>query len=128
MASDSLNFFIVPVKIVSEANNRDHWRTKWARGKRLKKYTQIYWNNTFKDKIKLPVEIKLVRIAPRSLDYDNLVISFKSVVDCIADIIVPGMAMGQADSTPGLKFSYAQEKAKQYGFRVEVHQASKDSK
>lgn len=69
-------------------------------------------------KISPPVKITLTRQAPRSLDDDNLCSAFKWARDCIADLIVPGLAPGRADNTKGLTFSYDQEKSKANGFKI----------
>lgn len=58
----------------------------------------------------------------RPLDYDNLVHAFKNARDAIADFLIPGLAPGQADSTPGLSFQYQQEKSKEY--YIEIHFAN----
>lgn len=107
------------VKIISEANNTDHWSKKLKRKKIqiMKMYTLKYIINTFN--LKQPV-VRLTRIAPRCLDDDNLVYAFKYIRDHISDVIYPGYAPGRSDAM-GIKFEYAQEKAsKRYAVKVEI--------
>jgi len=61
--------------------------------------------------------VVLTRIAPRSLDDDNLPRSFKAIRDGIAE------ALGMDDNTKSkLKWQYAQEKGppKQYAIRIQI--------
>lgn len=66
--------------------------------------------------------ITLTRIAPRSLDFDNLVGSFKQTVDGIAK------AMGIDDGSPRLIWQYAQrrdpERANRYAVEVRLEERS----
>jgi hypothetical protein len=68
----------------------------------------------------LPLSITLTRIAPRSLDYDNLVPSWKFLADCIGDCLIPGLAPGRADGTGELRFHYAQVKGKVREYAIEI--------
>jgi len=109
----------IPVHLISEANNSEHWRVKHKRKKRLQALVGIYWKASEFRNVKPPVTITLIRLSPRTCDYDNLVYAFKGVRDFLADKIVPGLAPGRADDTKGLEFKYAQEKSKTYGIRIE---------
>lgn len=64
----------------------------------------------------------MTRIAPRKLDDDNLPVSMKWIRDEIANMLIPGKALGQADSDHGIKWTYAQEKGKpkEYAVRIDV--------
>lgn len=76
----------------------------------------------YRELIKLPVKITITRIAPRKLDFDNLVMSQKFVLDSIADQIFPGLRPGRADGDPRiLPVTYLQEKGapKFYATRVQ---------
>ena len=72
--------------------------------------------------IKPPCTIKLIRIAPRKYDSDNLVGGFKYVKDAIAEYIHPNLAIGRADDDPNLHWEYAQEKGapKTYEIKIEI--------
>ena len=77
----------------------------------------MFWNRDIRN-IRLPAVITLVRVAPRTLDDDNLVTAFKWIRDKVADLITPGMAPGRADNIKGLSFAYRQEKAPRDGFKI----------
>ncbi len=110
--------FEVPVRTMSEANLRGHWREKANRAKLQRSRAQI---DTY---VHLPpgglkagrIEITLTRIAPRGLDTDNLARALKAVRDGIAD------ALRIDDGDERLSWSYRQEKRKpkEYSVRVEV--------
>ena len=109
------------LKLVSEANNTDHWREKHLRKK------NIQWIlSSLKEYIKhihLPCIVKIVRIGPRPLDSDNLQMSAKSVRDYIASLLIPGKRVGRADDDTRIEWQYFQEKGKpkQYALRIEIY-------
>jgi len=118
----------IPIKIISESNNRDHWTKKRKRAKTIEMAIRSLYNTSEIRNIKPPVAITLVRVSSRSLDYDNLVTAFKSVRDVIADILIPGLARGQADKDESLiRFDYRQEKSKEkkFGFKIEAKELNK---
>lgn len=113
----------IPMTIPSEANKREHWSARHRRHKNnavLIKYAlaeQIKNNPT----LKLPLAITLTRVAPRELDKDNLISSMKNHTDIIADLLIPGLKPGQADSDKRLTFSYAQiKRSKTNALQVEI--------
>jgi hypothetical protein len=63
----------------------------------------------------LPVEVLLVRIAPRALDDDNLTFAFKGIRDGVAD------AYGVSDRDPRITWRYAQEKGAA-AIRIEIRE------
>jgi len=114
----------IPIRTVSEANVRCHWRTKAQRAKRQREaaYMAVFAYLRAETKaIILPVSlrpeaVRLVRIAPRQLDCDNLQGALKAVRDGVSD------ALG-IDDRPGLlEWEYGQERGKvgEYGVRVEL--------
>jgi hypothetical protein len=125
--------FELPIETKSEANISEHW------SKRRKRYKiqelQIFsaFNNHFnrgyfcsspKEQIKLPCEVVMTRISPRTLDEeDNLRMAFKHIKDCIADFIRPGFAPGRADDTEEIAWIYRQTKGnpRQKGIRIEIY-------
>lgn len=113
----------IPVRIVSEANISEHWTKKHKRKKEQQAIIKLFWNDEAKQ-IKPPAKIKLIRIAPRSLDLDNLVASFKHATDAIADLIKPGYLAGRADGEGDLHFKYDQKKGKpkEYALEIEIRQ------
>lgn len=115
---DSIEVYI-PVRTVSELNCFQPWRTKHARHKRQKHAVQIALL-PYEGKISLPCKIVYTRIAPRTLDYDNLVSSGKYLIDKVADLIIPGLRSGRADSDPRLSYEYLQEKGKVKEYAVKI--------
>jgi hypothetical protein len=111
----------INLKTVSESNSSEHWSKKAKRHKNQKK---AIWFEllTKKSGIQLPCIIKLSRVAPRLLDDDNLVSSFKWIRDAIAEEITGIQIAGRADDTPMIKWQYAQEKGlpKEYAIKIEI--------
>jgi hypothetical protein len=110
---------VIPVKLVSEANQREHWAQKHKRKKSQQALCYLQLSSTFSPKAAEnfgPVAgVWLTRIIPtrgRSMDADNLAGSFKHVQDAVA------MWLGVDDAN--LKWSYAQERGHVAGVRVEV--------
>lgn len=110
----------IPLEVVSEANVKEHWVNSHKRHKN--QHRMIKW---FMSDISLysdvPIVIKLTRLSSRKLDeHDNLPISFKYVVDAIADLINPGKKAGRADDSEFIEWKYSQEKG-QKGIRIELY-------
>lgn len=111
----------VPIKVLSEANLREHWATRARRAKGQRKtVAQELWAHTGKPRATLdrPLAVTLTRIAPRALDDDNLAGGFKHVRDGIADWL------GIDDRHDGLvAYRYQQErgKPKQYRVRIDIN-------
>lgn len=76
--------------------------------------------NPLRDKLHLPCSIKLTRLGPRELDWDNNIISLKYVRDAIAEILTQDFVPGRADSDKRIKWEYDQEKSKEYGVKIEI--------
>lgn len=110
---------IIPVKTISEANCSEHWTKKRKRYAEQKFITYINCNTQINSSI-LPCQITLTRIAPRTLDTDNLPVSMKWIRDQIADLIVPGLAPGRADNEPKITWKYDQKKGKKGEYLVRV--------
>lgn len=102
----------IPIKIESTLNKREHWRKRSERA-RLERVLACRWIAS--PRPAFPCIIRLIRIAPRELDDDNLAGGFKSVRDGIADWL------GIDDRDPRVKWRYGQTKGKpkQYAVRVE---------
>jgi hypothetical protein len=116
--------FTIPMTqelMASEANLSEHWSVKSARHRKQKKRVAMYFL-PHKNSVKLPVSIRMVRISPRTLDFDNLVYSFKWIRDKLADSLISGLAPGRADGDPRLTWDYAQEEGqpKEYAIRIEL--------
>ena len=72
-----------------------------------------------KDKPTLPCLVTITRISPRSYDHDNFVASAKGLRDILSDLVIPGLAPGQADADPRITWHYKQEKGKQ-SVRIQI--------
>lgn len=112
----------LPIRTYSEANSNEHWSKKHRRHKTQQKQLWAYFLCS-RPLIKLPCTIKLIRIAPKTLDvHDNLPMAFKFIVDKLADYIIPGKIEGLADSDDRITWQYDQIKTKEkdYHIRIEV--------
>jgi hypothetical protein len=105
----------------SEGNIAQHWTKKSKRHKQQQFLTKLYFAQ-YHHLVKLPVSIRMVRISPRTLDFDNLVYSLKWVRDALADSLISGLAPGRADGDDRIKWNYGQEKGKpkEYALRIEI--------
>lgn len=101
--------FTVPVRTVSEANGRDHWRVK---AKRTKQHRR--WAAALCPRHALPCVVTMTRLSAGELDDDNLRSALKAVRDGIAD------ALGVDDRDPRVRWEYGQAKCKRGEFGVRV--------
>ena len=107
----------MPLKIVSEANCRDHWRVKAKRVKNHRSTARLLLRDKFgAPSWAGPLVIALARIGPRDMDTDNLAGGFKAVRDGIADWL------GINDGDKAVTWNYSQERGqpKQYAARVVI--------
>lgn len=102
---------VIPLRIVSAANRREHWA---AKARRVKTERSAAMAVPKPD----PAErytITLTRIAPRMIkDCDNLASGFKGLRDGIADRI------GIDDGDPRLTWIYRQKKGMCYAVEVAI--------
>lgn len=74
---------------MSESNMREHWAVKSRRKKTQRQAVRCAWLVAGRPKIAGPIRLRLVRVTTKRRfirDYDNLVGSFKAVIDEVADI------------------------------------------
>lgn len=100
--------FTLPIKVISEANCRDHWAKKMKRVRMHRKTAHALC-----PAFEVPCIVTLTRIGKRTLDSDNLAGAFKACRDGIAD------KLKVDDGSPLIEWRYAQEKG-DYGVRVEL--------
>ena len=103
----------LPIRTVSEANQREHWAKKAKRAKGHR--SVVAWalsSRGVKGLLGRPLSVTLTRIAPRGLDADNLAGSFKHVQDGVAD------ALGIDDRH--IVWVYEQRKGKPKEYAVEI--------
>ena len=110
---------LVPVRIVSEANSREHWRKSAVRKKAHRSTAMLLCRAAHGWQVPTPGQryrVLMTRIAPRQLDSDNLASGFKAARDGIAD------AMGIDDGSPLIDWQVAQEKGEPnvYAARVQI--------
>jgi hypothetical protein len=103
-----IDLFLENFKVLSPNVSNDRW-TKAKLVKGQKRAIWAYLNSTGKT-ISLPCKVSMTRFGVRTLDFDNLVASFKHVRDAVADYIHPGLIPGQADNDPNITWVYADVK------------------
>jgi len=106
-----MKIYEIPYRLKSAPNLREHWGAKHRRVKSERAAIRLIVRRH-----ELPITVKLVRIAPRGLDDDNLQGAFKGMRDEIAAI------HGLPDNDERISFEYAQErgKPKEYAVRIEI--------
>ncbi len=110
--------FDAPIKVISEANCRDHWTVRSRRRKAQQAEIDIMLLNALQGrKVELPCVVKLTRVAPKILDSDNLQSAFKATRDAIARRI------GVDDGDPRIEFEYDQEAIgrREYNIQVQIN-------
>ena len=111
----------IPIRLES-LNKKVHWAEAARQTKAQKTSVRMIMQSALKN-IDPPCQVTLIRVAPRTFDEDNLIGSFKAIRDEIADMLIPGLAPGRADSCPDIKWIYKQQKAvKEYSVVIEVRQ------
>lgn len=107
----------LPVKIVSEANLREHWRKVSRRKKDHRVTARLVLQQYARPMGEAErFTVTLTRVAPRKLDDDNLQSGFKATRDGVADWL------GIDDGSPRIRWQYAQERGRagEYAARVAV--------
>lgn len=99
---------LLPVRVESVANLREHWTARAKRTKAQRKAACIVPLHS------LPCVVTLTRIAPRALDDDNCIGGFKALRDGIA------ARLGVDDADPRVTWRYAQRKGKPHEYAAEV--------
>jgi hypothetical protein len=108
------------LRLVSLANQREHWRSRARRAKSQRYIGELTVKAALREPrgepFRFPVTVIITRIAPRALDDDNLAGAAKSVRDGVAD------ALGIDDRDPRVKWAVAQRKGRprEYGAEVEL--------
>lgn len=109
--SRAVRMAVLPLKIVSVSNLREHHH---ARARRSRAHRGAA--SAIGVLPALPVVVTLSRIAPRQLDDDNLRTAFKALRDGIA------ARYGIPDNDPRIRWEYGQERGrpKEYAARVTI--------
>lgn len=105
----------VPIRIESVANIHEHWT---ARAKRAAKHKNDTWFalRAAKAPHAVPCTVTLTRVAPRTLDGDNLQSGIKAARDGVA------LWLDTDDGDERITWAYDQRKGqpKQYALEVEI--------
>jgi hypothetical protein len=109
----------VPVRLVSESNQREHWAVKRRRRVNQQFATYICLCGAIADvaerSVCRPLTVTLTRIGPRRMDEDNNVGSFKHVQDSVARFF--GVDDGDRKA---VRWKYAQEIGKPAEVRIHI--------
>ena len=105
---------MLPVRIVSVLNLREHWRKRAARARVQRDTARMVLMRACLQPPTGDMTIALTRIAPRRLDGDNCQSGFKAVRDGIADWL------GIDDGDKRLTWAYAQRTGKPQEYAAEV--------
>lgn len=108
----------IPLKTVSAANAREHWRAKHRRVKAERE--AIAWMLKAKSPppLPLPLVVTMTRLGPSNgLDDDNLASAFKAVRDQIAQWL------GVDDRSPLVRWVCAQRREPKWGVLIELEAA-----
>lgn len=110
---------VVPVRLVSESNQREHWAAKHRRMVNQQFATYICLcgaiANVADRSVRKPLTVTLTRIGPRRMDGDNNVGSFKHVQDSVAGFF--GVDDGDRKA---VRWRYAQKIGKPAEVRILV--------
>jgi len=108
---------------IQSPNVKEHWGKIHARNKKNRRLITYEWMMIDHKPI-APCTVQLQRLynpSKKQKPYDveeNLRMAFKGIKDIIADILIPGMAPGQADEGHGIAWKYDQLTAMRSGVRI----------
>ncbi len=107
----------IPVRTVSETNQREHWARRHKRRALQRKAVGLAVIGALHaEGIRAPCHVTLIRVAPSGgLDFDNLVSSLKATRDGVAD------ALGLDDADPRIEWTYEQRRAGRREYAVVVN-------
>lgn len=111
----------VPIRTESVANLRENWSKKAKRVKAEREAVAVLLRPKLRGKwmLALPCLVRLIRIAPRDLDSDGLVRSFKAVRDQVAS----ELGVDDRDSRVEWRCFQQRGKPKEYGVRIVIEAA-----
>lgn len=111
--------FEMPLRLLSEANQRGHWAKKAGRVSDQRDAVtamfKTHWRRSTAWFNPTTVIVRLVRIAPRSLDTDNLASALKATQDAVA------AALGVDDKRLEVVRDQERGKPKTHAVRIEVY-------
>lgn len=102
-------------------NVQGHWSKRYKRDQENKLKIILAWKLA-KKRPKAPCIVHIHRMfsgKQKPMDYDSYTMSLKGVRDSIANLLIPGLAHGQADDEKrGLIFLYQQSKETISGVKI----------
>jgi hypothetical protein len=105
---------LVPIRTHNSANSLTHWRVTSKRRKAVREAVELALRMN-RPLPPLPVKVLLTRLGPRFMDlHDGVPNALKTVVDQVAE------HYGESDNDPRFKWSYAQEKSKEFGVCIDI--------
>lgn len=112
----------LPIRILSEMNRREHWRTVRKRA-REQQHAVHYSLVNFRPLLELVkagrIVVTFTRIAPQTIDsHDNLRAGFKACADAVARLL------GIDDSDERIEWRYEQEHGRTYSARVRIEKVT----
>lgn len=105
---------LLPLRIVSVMNQREHWAKRGARASLHRNTTRVMLRQAHRARPVMPVTVTLTRIAPRKLDGDNCQAGLKACRDGVADWLEVD------DAHPDVTWKYAQRTGKPREYAAEV--------
>lgn len=110
------------IKTVSEANQREHWRTKHGRKKSQQSDFHLLWRGYGRQGKPVVLQgstVIFTRYSCKELDQDNLAGAFKHVQDQLA------RELGIDDGDGSVKWRYEQQRIskREHYFTVEIQEA-----
>jgi hypothetical protein len=118
--------FYVDFKIQSP-NVNEHWSKAHRRNKNnYLRLISIWRKEKIGTHVKAPCTVKITRIYnpskwERIFDSDNFIAACKGIRDELSNLILPGLAAGQADNEDrGITFEYYQKKGDGTSFKIEI--------
>lgn len=110
----------VPIKTVSEANQREHWAVKHKRKKDQQEEVSAALQNALRGRrVQMPCTVTLTRIGPKALDTDNLAGAMKHAQDEVARKL--GIDDGDVEK---VKWVYQQRPVRQHFYGVTIRIAA----
>ncbi len=106
----------LPIRVVSTLNTREHWSKRARRVSEQRAATRMALASHRAWPLCRPVDVTIIRIAPRALDGDNLQGACKAIRDGIAD------APGVDDRDEEVRWYYAQRRGatRQYAIELQI--------
>lgn len=116
---------------IKSGNIKEHWSETSRRNKTFGLCFNSKWAME-PIKIKPPCNVIILRLYERSkkqkaYDTDNFITGCKGIRDCLANMLVPGLAPGQADHAKhGITWQYDQMSANMKGTRIIIQNDTDD--